>query len=206
MPLIHRSLQYRGNIVLIEARQNDKQAAAGNYATVAAKLLQKFPTIDAKNTYNCNDNLNFHLLCSKGVFYLCLADKSVKLRIAYSFLGEVEKEFLNNLLFFKIFRAHSDLKFSGPTRICSKLTPPNNSENPKSILIFSIDTFKPGRLKLNRCLYTTTMMSRVVVRFPQTAIGMFGLKRETKVTSAQLLVTYLSLFPCLTSASSPETV
>ena len=85
----------RGNIVLIEARQNDKQAAAGNYATVAAKLLQKFPTIDAKNTYNCNDNLNFHLLCSKGVFYLCLADKSVKLRIAYSFLGEVEKEFLN---------------------------------------------------------------------------------------------------------------
>ena len=49
-------------------------------------------------------------------------------------------------------------------------------------------------------------MSRFVVRFPQTAIGMFGLKRETKVTSAQLLVTYLSLFPCLTSASSPETV
>ena len=79
-------------------------------------------------------------------------------------------------------------------------------ENPKAILIFSIDTFKPGRLKLNRCLYTTTMMSRVVVRFPQTAIGMFGLKREPKVTSAQLLVTYLSLFPCLTSASSPETV
>ena len=86
----------RGNIVLTEARQNEKQAAAGNYATVAAKLLQKFPTIDAKNTYNCNDNLNFHLLCSGGVFYLCLADKSVKLRIAYSFLGEVEKAFLQN--------------------------------------------------------------------------------------------------------------
>tara|TARA_B100000674_G_C37791420_1_gene891936 strand:- start:178 stop:942 length:765 start_codon:yes stop_codon:yes gene_type:complete len=85
----------RGNVVLTEARHSEKEAAAGNYATVAAKLLRKFPTIDAKNTYNCNDNLNFHLLCSKGVFYLCLADKSVKLRIAYSFLGDVEKDFLS---------------------------------------------------------------------------------------------------------------
>jgi hypothetical protein len=92
--MIIYSVVARGKDVLSEVFQG-KKPATGNYATVAAQLLKRFPTVDAKNTYNCNDDLNFHLLSSGGLFFLCLADKSVKLRIAYSFLGEVEKEFLS---------------------------------------------------------------------------------------------------------------
>ena len=88
------SVVARGSDILSEVFDGNKPAT-GNYATVAAQLLKRFPTVDAKNTYNCNDDLNFHLLSSGGLFFLCLADKSVKLRIAYSFLGETESAFLD---------------------------------------------------------------------------------------------------------------
>ncbi len=89
------ALVSRGSVILAEETlgKKNKRGVSGNFATVASKLLAKFPNSDGKNTYSYDREHEFHLLSKGGLFYLCLAEHGVQLRIAYACLAELQQQF-----------------------------------------------------------------------------------------------------------------
>ena len=92
------ALVSRGNVILAEETlgKKSKRGISGNFATVASKLLSKFPQSDGKNSYKYDEEHEFHLYSSDGLFYLCLAEQGVQLRIAYSLLASLQEKFLSH--------------------------------------------------------------------------------------------------------------
>ena len=92
------ALVSRGNVILAEETlgKQSKRGISGNFATVASKLLSKFPQSDGKNSYSYDAEHEFHLFSSDGLFYLCLAEQGVQLRIAYSLLSSLKEKFLSH--------------------------------------------------------------------------------------------------------------
>ena len=85
----------RGATILAEESLGSR-AIGGNFATVASKLLARFPDTDGRNTYKYDDQYDFHLYSSGGLFFLCLAEHGVSMRVAYGLLASLQEKFLSN--------------------------------------------------------------------------------------------------------------
>ena len=61
-----------------------------------SKLLARFPDSDGRNTYKYDDFHDFHLYSAGGLFFLCLAEHGVQLRVAYGLLTALQEKFVSN--------------------------------------------------------------------------------------------------------------
>ena len=87
----------RGSTILAEESLGSRRnPVSGNFAVVASKLLARFPNADGRNTYKYDEQHDFHLYSRGGLFFLCLAEHGVSLRIAYGLLGALQEKFVAN--------------------------------------------------------------------------------------------------------------
>ena len=61
-----------------------------------SKLLARFPDADGRNTYKYDDSHDFHLYSTGGLFFLCLSEHGVQLRVAYGLLTALHEKFVSN--------------------------------------------------------------------------------------------------------------
>ena len=91
------ALVSRGPVILAEETLGTRRnSVGGNFAIVASKLLARFPNSEGRNTYSYDDEHDFHLYSSGGLFFLCLAEHGMPLRAAYGLLGSLKEKFLQN--------------------------------------------------------------------------------------------------------------
>lgn len=68
-------------------------ASQGNANTVSRAILEKLPlNTDTRVSYS-QDSHMFHVLCSGGLTYLCMADDAFGRRTPFAFLEEVQRRF-----------------------------------------------------------------------------------------------------------------
>ena len=60
---------------------------------MARAILEKLPTTDSRVSYSQDRHL-FHVVCSAGIVYLCMADEAFGRRIPFAFLEEVRDRFV----------------------------------------------------------------------------------------------------------------
>jgi vesicle-associated membrane protein 7 len=88
MPILYALVARRTNVVLAEY-----STQAGNANTVARAILEKLPASDDTRVSYAQDKFLFHVLCSAGFVYLCMAGESFGRRAPYAFLDEIRHRF-----------------------------------------------------------------------------------------------------------------
>lgn len=206
-------------------------AGAGNFGSVAARILAKISPANARQAYAYDRHL-FNYVVSDGLVFLCMTDEAFEKRLAFAFLDDVKRRwsvaFANrgataaryamNDEFARVLQKQMDF-FASNDPAADKLGAINkNVEEVKGIMVSNIEKVLERGEKIELLVDKTEKLNEAGFKFKKssTALKRQMCLKNAKITAVIVLVVLIIIvvivmsvcgvkFDCVASGSSATT-